>query len=75
MSGFNELLKDVKKPTVSNPVEDVVSGEFCGSPQGADTSHTVRCANRGCGYNDKTYCSATGTECFGYISIGNKYSC
>lgn len=35
--------------------------------KGANTSNVQLCGNRGCGFNQNLYCSATGTECFGYI--------
>lgn len=55
-----------KEPTVSNPVEAVVSLDLLAA-KGEDTSEVHLCGNRGCGFNKDLYCTATGTECFGYM--------
>ena len=61
-----ELVDLDEQPTVSNPLEHVVSCDLL-SAKGEDTSKVHLCGNRGCGFNKDLYCSATGTECFGYM--------
>jgi len=54
------------EPEEKQTVEAVVSCDLL-SAKGEDTSKVHLCGNRGCGFNKDLYCSATGTECFGYI--------
>jgi hypothetical protein len=58
------MQNDEKQPTVASPIEP---GVMC-FDDGADKTDNIEgCGNKGCGFNSSGNCTASGTECFGYI--------